>query len=210
MHIKSFSHLATGSLLALCSSLLYANAPAPLAKFDLAKGKRLATSVCIACHTVDGSRGMSANPILQGQHQAYLYKQLVEFKSGKRDNAIMKGIASGLSDQDMKDVSAYFASLKPVNGAAKAKDLVAMGEKIYRGGIQDRQIAACAGCHSPNGAGIPAQYPRLSGQHAEYTEAQLLAFRQGKRNNSVQMTGVASKMNDKEIKAVSDYIAGLR
>ena len=95
-------------------------------------------------------------------------------------------------------------------GFAKDKELVAMGERIYRGGIADRQIAACAGCHSPNGAGIPAQYPRLSGQHADYTASQLNMFRDGTRANSIQMNQVASKLNDKEIKAVSDYIAGLR
>ena len=87
---------------------------------------------------------------------------------------------------------------------------MALGERIYRGGIADRNIAACAGCHSPNGAGIPAQYPRLSGQHADYTAAQLVMFRDGSRGNSAQMTQVAAKLNDKEIKAVSDYIAGLR
>ena len=84
-----------------------------------------------------------------------------------------------------------------------------LGEKIYRGGIADRMVPACAGCHGPSGAGIPSQYPRLSGQHADYTAAQLNAFRSGARANSAQMTGVAAKMNDKEIKAVSDYIAGL-
>jgi cytochrome c553 len=137
-------------------------------------------------------------------------KQLHEFKSGKRDNAIMKGFASALSDDDMRNISWWLADQKAKDGAATDKDLVRLGERIYRGGIADRQIAACAGCHSPNGAGIPAQYPRLAGQHASYTEAQLKAFRDGARKNNAQMTGVAAKMNDREIKAVSDYIAGLR
>ena len=101
-------------------------------------------------------------------------------------------------------------SQKAAPGFAQNKDTVRLGERIYRGGIADRQIAACAGCHSPNGAGIPAQYPRLAGQHAVYTEAQLKAFRDGARHNNAQMTGVAAKMNDREIKAVADYIAGLR
>lgn len=122
----------------------------------------------------------------------------------------MMGMASVLSDDDMRNVSAFMASKKPAPGVAREKDLVALGERIYRGGIADRQIPACAGCHSPNGAGIPAQYPRLSGQHAEYTAAQLTAFRDGVRQNNLQMTQVAAKLNDKEIKAVSDYIAGLR
>ena len=121
----------------------------------------------------------------------------------------MSGMAATLSESDMKNVAAFYASKQAKPGFAKNAELVALGEKIYRGGIADRSIPACAGCHSPNGAGIPAQYPRVAGQHADYTEAQLLAFRGGVRKNSVQMTGIAAKMNDREIKAVSDYIAGL-
>ncbi len=122
----------------------------------------------------------------------------------------MKGFAGTLSDDDMKNVSAFYATKKAKPGFARDKNLVLLGEKIFRGGIADRSVPACAGCHSPTGAGIPAQYPRLAGQHAEYTEAQMLAFRNGLRKNSAQMTGVAAKMNDTEIKAVSDYIAGLQ
>ncbi|MCU7372247.1 c-type cytochrome [Paucibacter sp. O1-1] len=180
------------------------------AKPDLAKGQAIATQVCAACHTADGSRGSPANPILQGQHPDYLSKQLLEFKEGKRNNAIMKGFAATLSDADMKNVAAFYASKQAKPGFAKNKELVSLGEKIYRGGIADRQIPACAGCHSPNGAGIPAQYPRLSGQHSDYTELQLTNFRVNTRANSAQMTAIAAKMNDREIKAVSDYIAGLR
>ncbi|MFN7712746.1 MAG: c-type cytochrome [Curvibacter sp.] len=180
------------------------------AKPDLAKGEAKYTAMCAACHGADGNSGIPANPKLAGQHPQYLVKQLQEFKSGKRANAVMTGFASMLSDEDMKNIGAWLASQKAKPGFAKDKELVLLGEKIYRGGIPDRQIAACAGCHSPNGAGIPAQYPRMSGQHADYTEAQLVAFRDGVRKNSVQMTQVAAKMNDREIKAVSDYIAGLR
>jgi cytochrome c553 len=122
----------------------------------------------------------------------------------------MKGFASALSDDDMRNVAFWLTTQKAKLGEATNKDLVSMGERIYRGGIADRQIAACAGCHGPSGAGIPAQYPRLSGQHAEYTETQLKSFRDGVRKNSVQMTMVAAKMNDREIKAVADYVAGLR
>ncbi len=179
------------------------------AKPDLAKGQTTVTNVCGACHTADGSRGSPANPILQGQHPEYLAKQLAEFKAGKRVNAIMQGMSATLSEADMKNVAAFYASKEAKPGFAKNKDLVSLGEKIYRGGIADRSIPACAGCHSPSGAGLPAQYPRLAGQHADYTEAQLVAFRGGARKNSLPMTGVAAKMNDKEIKAVSDYIAGL-
>ena len=179
-------------------------------KPDLAKGSASYGQVCVACHAADGNSTTPENPKLAAQHPEYLMKQLSEFKSGKRDNAIMKGFAAGLSDEDMSNISHWLADQKGKTGFASEKDLVRLGERIYRGGIADRQIAACAGCHSPNGAGIPAQYPRLAGQHATYTVNQLNAFRSGARKNSVQMTGVAAKMNDKEIKAVSDYIAGLR
>ena len=202
----------------LLSSLLLAAAlaapasasEAAKAKPDVAKGQAISTNVCGACHSADGSRGSPANPILQGQHPEYLVKQLTEFKEGKRDNPVMKGMASTLSEDDMRNVAAFYASKDAKPGFAKSKESVALGEKIYRGGIADRAVPACAGCHSPTGAGIPAQYPRLRGQHADYTEAQLVAFRGGLRKNSPQMTGVAAKMNDKEIKAVADYIAGLR
>lgn len=179
-------------------------------KPDLAKGEASYGAVCLACHGAEGNSAVGTNPKLSQQHPEYLVKQLQEFKSGKRDSAVMKGFASALSDDDMRNIAYFLSSKKGSTGFAKEKDLVAMGERIYRGGIADRQIAACAGCHSPNGAGIPAQYPRLSGQHAEYTTAQLTAFRDGVRKNSVQMTQVAAKMNDREIKAVADYIAGLR
>jgi cytochrome c553 len=197
----------------LCAAALAAvsfAAQAQAAKPDTAKGAAAYGQVCVACHAADGNSSLAANPKLAQQHPEYLVKQLQEFKSGKRENAVMKGFAAALSDEEMRNISFWLAEQKAKNGAAVNKDLVTLGERIYRGGIPDRQVAACAGCHSPNGAGIPAQYPRLSGQHAEYTAGQLTAFRDGVRKNSVQMTQVAAKMNDKEIKAVADYIAGLR
>ena len=204
------------SLLALTLSALISlpalanDAKATPAKPDLAKGQAKATEVCTACHTADGTRGSPANPILQGQHSEYLVKQLTEFKAGKRANAVMGGMAGLLSEDDMKNVAAFYNSKQAKPGAAKNKDLVALGEKIYRGGIAAKQVPACSGCHSPNGAGMPAQYPRLGSQHGDYTEAQLVAFRSGARANSAQMTSIAARLSDKEIKAVSDYIAGLR
>jgi cytochrome c553 len=135
---------------------------------------------------------------------------LHEFKSGKRANAIMSGFASQLSDDDMRNIAYWVSSKTAKPGFAKDKDTVTLGERIYRGGIADRQVPACASCHSPNGAGMPAQYPRLAGQHADYTSTQMISFRDGGRKNGAQMTMVAAKMNDREIKAVSDYIAGLR
>jgi cytochrome c553 len=185
-----------------------AGAAAP-AKADLAKGQEK-SATCVACHTADGTRGLPANPILQGQHAEYIVKQLAEFKAGKRANAIMAGMAAALTPEDMANIAAFYNSKPAVTGAARNKDTVALGEKIYRGGIAAKQVPACAGCHAPSGAGMPAQYPRVGGQHADYTEAQLVAFRSGARGNSAQMTAIAARMSDKEIKAVSDYIAGLR
>ncbi len=204
--MKLIASLVGAAALAVLSLSAHAQAAKP----DLAKGAASFGQVCAACHAADGNSAIAANPKLAGQHPEYLVKQLTEFKSGKRANAVMSGMAAALSDDDMRNVAFWLASQKPVAGAAKDKALVALGERIYRGGIADRQIAACAGCHSPNGAGIPAQYPRLSGQHAEYTATQLKSFRSGERKNSVQMTGVAAYLTDKEITAVSDYIAGLR
>ena len=199
---------AAACSLAAASALAAEGPAAP--KVDLAKGQATATAVCVACHSFDGSRGSPANPILQGQHSEYIVKQLGEFKSGARNNPIMKGMAMTLSDDDMRNVAAFYAGKQAKPGFAKNKDSAALGEKVYRGGVADRSIPACAGCHSPNGAGIPSQYPRLAGQHGDYTEAQLVGFRSAARHNSTVMTGVAAKLNDREIKAVADYIAGLR
>jgi cytochrome c553 len=203
-HLIASLTLAAG----LASPALAAEAQAP-AKIDEAKIAEL-SATCQACHAADGTRGLSANPILQGQHPEYLLKQLREFKAGKRVNPIMQGMVAALSDDDMKGLAAFYGGKKPVAGASQNKDTIALGEKIYRGGVADRHIPACAGCHSPNGAGIPAQYPRLSGQHPEYTEAQLNTFRSGERANNAEMVTIAGKMNDKEIKALADYLAGLR
>jgi cytochrome c553 len=193
---------------------------APAAKADLAKGEATYNTICAACHGAEGNSGVPAYPKLAQQHPDYLVKQLQEFKSGKRANPIMMGMAAGLSDADMKNVAAWLGTKTSAANFAKEKDLVVLGERIYRGGVADRQIAACAGCHNPTGAGIPAQYPRLAGQHADYTMAQLTSFREhgnrgaGQpsvgRGNSAQMSGVAAKLNDREIKAVADYVAGLR
>lgn len=178
-------------------------------KADPARGQAVAAT-CQACHTADGSRGLPANPIIQGQHAEYVEKQLAEFKNGKRSSPVMKAMAAPLSDDDIKQVAAFYASKSAKPGFAKDKDTVLLGEKIWRGGIADRLVPACAGCHGPNGAGIPAQFPRLSGQHAEYSEAQLVAFRAGQRTNNPAMTAIAAKLNDREIKALADYMAGLR
>jgi cytochrome c553 len=209
--MKLFASLLTATLLVASVFSVQANeAVAPAAKPDLAKGEATYGAVCAACHGADGNSAISANPKLAQQHPDYIVKQLQEFKSGKRANAIMMGMSAALSEQDMKNIAAWLETKTANKGFAKDKELVTLGERIYRGGIADRQIAACAGCHSPTGAGIPSQYPRLAGQHADYAVAQLTAFRDGVRKNNTQMTQVAAKLNDREIKAVSDYVAGLR
>jgi cytochrome c553 len=213
--MKSIAQLLLVAALSACAISVSANTPAPdapakVAKPDLVKGEATYAAICAACHGADGNSGTPAYPKLAQQHPEYLVKQLQEFKSDKRANAIMKGFASALTEDDMRNISFWVTSKPAKSGFAKDKELVALGERIYRGGIADRQVPACAGCHSPNGAGIPSQYPRLSGQHAEYSVAQLTSFRDGVRKNSLQMNQVAAKLNDREIKAVADYIAGLR
>ena len=207
--MKSHAALILLALVTLLGGASQATETKPTFKADLAKGQQLAAT-CLACHTADGTRGLPANPILQGQHPEYLVKQLAEFKSGKRKNAVMAGMAANLSEEDMKHLAAFYASKSAKTGFAKVKDSVVLGEQIYRGGIASKAVPACAGCHSPNGAGIPAQYPRVGSQHGDYSEAQLLAFRSGLRGNSAQMSTIANKMNEREIKAVADYMAGLR
>lgn len=197
-------------LAALLSAPALAAGPTPPARGDVAKGQALANQVCMACHGADGNSMAPENPKLAGQHPEYLVKQLQEYKSGKRANAIMQGFAANLSDEDMLNLATYFASQPLTLGAARNRELVQLGEQIYRGGIQDRRVPACAGCHGPAAWGIPSQYPRLNAQHAAYTEAQLRAFRSGERQNNPQMSAIAAHMSDREIQAVADYIAGLR
>ena len=214
--MKPFASLLMAALLAVPALPVFAQAHAPeaaapaAAKPDLTQGSARFTAVCAACHGADGNSAVPVNPKLAQQHPEYLVKQLQEFKAGKRTSPVMQGFAAQLTDADMKNVAYWAGSQKAKPGFAKDKDLVTLGERIYRGGIADRQVAACAGCHSPNGAGVPAQYPRLSGQHADYTAVQLTAFRDGGRKNSPQMAQIAAKLNDREIRAVADYIAGLR
>jgi cytochrome c553 len=202
--------LPVSFLCVAAAAALSFSAHAQSVKPDAAKGATTYGQVCVACHAADGNSVIPENPMLAQQHPEYLVKQLLEFKSGKRANPIMQGMVAALSDDDMRNIAWWLADQKAREGFATDKDLVRLGERIYRGGIADRQIAACAGCHSPTGAGIPSQYPRLKGQHAGYTATQLKAFRDGTRANHIQMTGVAAKLNDREIQAVSDYIAGLR
>lgn len=189
------------------SSALAENA----AKGDPAKAQQIATTVCAACHNADGNSAAPANPKLASQHPEYLTKQLTNFKSGERKSAIMSGMVAALTPEDMKNLGAYFAEKKSSPGAAANKELVAAGQKLFKGGNQSSGVPACAACHGPNGSGIPVQFPRLAGQHAEYTLSQLKLFRSGERANDAakMMRVIAQKMTDQEMQAVSEYIAGL-
>ena len=207
--MKLIAHCFLAAIVIASPFSAIANQAAQPVKPDVVKGEASFGAVCAACHGPDGNSMLPIYPKLSQQHPEYLFKQLQEFKSDKRANPIMKGFSSMLSEEDMKNIAYWVTTKSSKPGAAKDKDLVALGERIYRGGIADRQVPACAGCHSPNGSGIPAQYPRLAGQNAEYAVIQLTAFRDGVRNNSLQMTQDAAKLNDREIKAVADYVAGL-
>jgi cytochrome c553 len=192
--------------------------PKSSAKPDPAKGEALYTNgdaarniiACVSCHGAAGNSTITANPRLAGQHPAYLSKQLLDFRSAGRANPIMSPLAKALSEDDIRNLAAYLGAQVPQPGAARNKDSIDLGKRIWRGGIAAKNVPACAGCHSPNGAGIPAQYPRLAGQHQDYTIAELTNFSNGSRSNSAPMTTIAERLSDKEIKAVADYVAGLR
>jgi cytochrome c553 len=185
-------------------------------KVDPAAGETLynagdATRGVVACITCHGPKGQSAVPTwpkLSAQHAAYTVKQLKSYKDGSRVNAIMMGMSMPLNDQDMINIATYLSQQAPSQGVAQNKETILLGQNIYRGGIASKGVQACAGCHSPNGAGMPSQYPRQGGQWAEYSYTQLVNFNQGTRKN-LQMNSIAGKLSDIEMKAVSDYMAGL-
>ena len=187
------------------------------AQADPAEARDLVMKVCASCHAEDGNSALSANPVLAGQHADYTLKQLQNFrprdgKPAERPNAVMAGMVANLSADDLRNLAAYFELQKPRLRAARDADLVRLGQAIYRGGIPAKNVVACMACHGPNGSGIPAQFPRLAGQYAEYTSAQLRAFRGGERANDPNrmMRAVAEKLSDREIAALAEYIAGLR
>jgi cytochrome c553 len=221
------------SLLMAVAAMSLATLSAPVAaqtaaksKADPAKGKEIVASVCVACHSIDGNSEISANPKLAGQHAEYLFKQMKEFKAAEgatpvRVNAIMNGMIAAYDENQMRDIAAYLSSQKLKPEVAKNRDTVELGQRIYRAGDASKGLPACIGCHGPTGAGMPAQFPRIAGQFADYIDVQLRHFRTGAeateasddaRTNDPQkmMRMVAAKMSDKEIAAVADYIAGLR
>jgi cytochrome c553 len=216
--IKFVSNIAMVAALALSTQLLAETAPeAGKTKGDAAKGQQIAAQVCAACHNADGNSSIPANPSLAGQHAEYITKQLNDFKpkEGKpaeRESAIMSAMVAPLSQEDMKNLGAYYSRQTPKPGAAQDKALAEQGEKIYRGGNLETGLPSCASCHSPNGVGIPPNYPRIAGQHSDYLAAQLRAFRTEERtrdpNNVMHM--IASRMSEREIQAVSQFMSGLR
>ncbi|WP_426175808.1 c-type cytochrome [Massilia sp. TWR1-2-2] len=217
--VKSFlvATLALSGLAGAAEQAHGAAAPAAV-KADAAKGGTLydagdaarSLPACVSCHGAAGNSTIAANPKLAGQVENYVYKQLVDFTGPDRNHPVMTLYAKMLTDAEKKDVAAYLGAQKQKAGAAKNKETLDLGRKIYRGGIADKGVAACASCHGANGAGIPIQYPRLAGQHQDYTVAQLVSFRGGARKNSAPMSALAKRMSDDEMKAVADYIAGLK
>ncbi len=195
-----------------------AHAEAAAVKIDPAKGGSLFTDgdnarglpACVSCHGANGNSTISVNPKLAAQHEGYIYKQLVNFTTADRNQAVMTTYAKMLTDEEKHNVAAYLATQPQKPGAAKDKDTVELGKKIYRGGIAEKNVPACASCHGAAGAGIPVQYPRIGGQHQDYTVAQLGLFKSGARKNSAQMTTIAKRLSDDEMKAVADYVAGLK
>jgi cytochrome c553 len=208
------------------ATIVHANEPAkPPYRGDAVKGQPIASTICAACHGADGNSPTPVNPKLAGQNADYLFKQMTNFKGGpegkpERNNAIMNGMIAAFNPEQMRDFAAYFSSRTQKGEMAKNRETIELGQKLYRGGDLAKGLPACAGCHGPAGAGIPVQFPRIGGQHAEYLEAQLKAFRasgadpkdpNGRANDpNKMMRMVAVKLNDAEIKAVADYVSGLR
>jgi cytochrome c553 len=213
----AMAFLAAASLGFSVSSFAADPAAKP-AKPDAAIGEKLYSNGdpqrgvigCASCHGAEGKSAAGAWPKLAGQHSAYTIKQLKNYKDGTRANAIMAGMSAALTEQDMANIAAYLSKQTVSLGVAQNKETIGLGKQIYAGGIAEKGIPACSACHSANGAGIPAQYPLMSGQWADYSAAQLGYFRDGTRKNNAQMTAIAGKLSDVEIKAVSDYMAGLR
>lgn len=191
------------------SACVWAAEPAPA---DPAKAQQIATQICSACHGADGNSLIPANPNLAQQIPEYVTKQLANFKSGERQNAVMAGMVAMLTPEDMTNLGVYYFKQTAKPGIASNKELALAGQAMYRGGNAATGVPACSGCHSPDGVGIPKQYPRLAGQHAEYTIAQLKAWRSAERANdpNKMMRMIAAKMSDREIEAVSQFIQGLR
>lgn len=179
---------------------------------DFKATKKIINNLCIACHAADGNSLIPANPKLAGQHAAYITKQLLNFKSGVRDNIVMAGMVANLTEQDMRNLGLFYETQPLALAEAKKNGVGSLGEKIFRSGLDVKGVPACASCHGPSGHGIPDSYPRLNAQHSEYTVSQLNLFRTDKRANDsgMMMRSIAKKLTEEEMQAVADYIQGLR
>ena len=182
---------------------------------DAKKGAALAQGLCAACHASDGNSVIPANPILAGQHYTYLKNQLNYFQvkegedKAKRENAVMLGIASGLSSDDIDNLAAYYSQQKIKPSYASNLELAKVGEVVYRAGDDIRGIPSCSSCHGPRGLGVPGQFPRISGQHATYTASTLKSYKNGSRANNQQMMEISSRLTEAQINALAEYLAGL-
>lgn len=200
-------------LLGVAASLVLLTANTALAEGDPAAGEQK-SAICAACHGVDGNSTVPTWPKIAGQHEQYIARHVTLIRDGARPVPEMMGIASTLSDQDILDLAAYYATQTISPGAAD-ESLVALGERIYRAGNPEEGVPACTACHGPAGQGNPfAGYPWLAGQHATYTDSMLKKYRDGQQwgaddANSAVMVGVARRLTDEEIAAVSSYIQGL-
>ncbi|HGM1036582.1 TPA: cytochrome c [Neisseria gonorrhoeae] len=204
--------------LTLLAFVLAAGAVSASPKADVEKGKQVAATVCAACHAADGNSGIAMYPRLAAQHTAYIYHQTIGIRDGKRTHgsaAVMKPVVMNLSDQDILNVSAFYAKQQPKSGEANPKENPELGAKIYRGGLSDKKVPACMSCHGPSGAGMPGggseiqAYPRLGGQHQAYIVEQMNAYKFGQRKNTI-MEDIANRMSEEDLKAVANFIQGLR
>jgi cytochrome c553 len=187
-------------------------------KPDLSRAKQIAETVCAACHGADGNSAVPVNPNLAGQGAEYISRQLQHFKAGIRVNPVMQGMVAALTPEEMVALGIYFSQQQPKVRTARDAKLVEMAQTIYRAGDAANGLPACSACHSPNGVGVPKSFPRLAGQYSDYTLAQLKSFKAGERGNDKEgkdvqgriMATIAQKMNDTQMKALSDYASGLR
>lgn len=205
-------------LAALAGTLSVTAALAPAGQPDLDRAQTIAKDVCSACHGADGNSATPVNPSIAGQPAQYITLQLSHFKSGLRANPVMQAMAATLQPDEIAALGVYFSRQKSKGLAAKDAALVTAGQKLFRGGDATTGIPACAACHAPNGAGVAKNYPRLAGQYADYTYAQLKAFKAGERGadkdgkdvNGAIMVAVAGRMSDAQMKAIAEYASGLR
>jgi cytochrome c553 len=197
------------ALVAVC--LAAAGSTAYAQTVDKAKARAIVDRLCVACHGVDGNSPQPAHPKLAGLQPEYLLKQLRDYKKGARKSEVMEPMVKELAEDDMASLAAYYAEQKPKPGEARDAKLLEAGRKLYNDGIPEVGLPSCSGCHYPDGMGTP-RFPRVAGQHAEYTYQQLKDFASGKRENDrgLAMQSVANRMNDQQMKAVSEYIAGMK